>query len=209
MENPPPGTPNSKYNINSMADVTPTGGQGRRRSKPRTRKRPVRIDMTAMVDVAFLLLTFFVLTAVIADGQLMEVVMPPDCESPDCYKKIDQRKIMTLILDEEDMIQYYVGGEDPNVETTDYEDDGLRQVLGEFIYGEETRLGRPMCAAIGNEGIKAGTCWDPIIVLKAKDKSRYGNLVDALDELSIVKAPKFSIAPYTANDSLLLAQASK
>ncbi|MEM7369101.1 MAG: biopolymer transporter ExbD [Bacteroidota bacterium] len=192
-----------------MADVTPTGGQDRRRSTLRTRKRPARIDMTAMVDVAFLLLTFFVLTAVMSDGQLMEVFSPPKCEGEDCYKKIDHRKILTLILDENDQVQYYVGIEEPEVKTTDYDENGMRKIVGEFIYGGSASLGKPLCATVNNEGLGEGRCWDPIIVLKAKNKSRYGNLVDALDELSILKTPKFTIAPFTVNDSLLLAQASK
>ena len=188
-----------------MADVTPNGGQDRRRSKPRARKRSTRIDMTAMVDVAFLLLTFFVLTATMVDNYLLEMVVPPKCEGPDCYKEIDHNKILTLILEEEDVVKYYVGIKDLDVQRTDYDKDGLRQVIADFLYGDRTKQGRPLCTEVDNQGLKQGLCWDPIIVIKAKDKSRFGNLVDALDEIGILRTPKFTIAPYTVNDSLLLA----
>lgn len=190
-----------------MADLTPTGGQDRKRSKVRSHKRSTRVDMTAMVDVAFLLLTFFVLTATISKEHLMEMIVPPECDGIHCFKKINHNKILTLVLDEQDAIQYYVGITDPQIDSTDYSADGLRKVLSDFVYGDSHRLGRPLCTEVDNQGINTGQCWDPIILIKAKDKSRYNNLVDALDELAIVRVPKFTIAPYTPSDSLLLAQA--
>lgn len=188
-----------------MADVD-TGSKGGGRSKkggPKTKKKSTRIDMTAMVDVAFLLLTFFVLTATMASSSVMELTMPPKVDDPedleDLYKKIVEDKIMTLVLDENDIVKYYVGITEPEILETNFSDEGLRKVLLSHIYYGKT-IGAPLCKEVNN----APGCWDPIFVIKPRKQSRYKNLVDLLDELAITQAPKYAIDKFTPDDSLRL-----
>lgn len=192
-----------------MADVDSGGGGGRGRkgSGPKTKKKSTRIDMTAMVDVAFLLLTFFVLTATMSNSGVMELTMPPKAEDiPEEEKrqKIIEDKILTLIVDEEDKVSYYVGSidEDVEVKETNYDKDGLRKViLGHLNYNQV--LGTPRCETGKGARVVKG-CWDPIFVIKPRDGARYKNLVDLLDELAITEAPKYAIDKFTETDSLLL-----
>lgn len=183
-----------------MADVD-TGSKGGGRSKKggsKTKKKSTKIDMTAMVDVAFLLLTFFVLTATMSSSAVMELTMPPKVEEEqeeDLYKKILEDKIMTLVLDENDVVKYYVGITEPEVLETNFSDDGLRKVLLSHIH-----YAKPLCKEVNN----APGCWDPIFVIKPKKQSRYKNLVDLLDELAITQAPKYAIDKFTDADSLLI-----
>lgn len=194
-----------------MADVDSGGGGGGRGKKggPKTKKKSTRIDMTAMVDVAFLLLTFFVLTATMSNSSVMELTMPPKIDDPkqeeDAYKKILEDKIMTIILDADDEVRYYVGITEPDVETVGFDDKGIRDAIKEHIYGNKMRLGIPLCKEVNNAGINEGRCWDPIFVIKPKDVSKYRNLVDVLDEMAILQAPKFAIDKYTNADSLVVA----
>ena len=195
-----------------MADVDTGGGGGGRKKKggPKTNKKSTRIDMTAMVDVAFLLLTFFVLTATMADNAVMELTMPPktdeDIPDEDKYKKIVEDKIMTIVLDEDDKIKYFIGITDPDVETTNYDPNkGIREAIKGHIYGTKKELGVPLCKDVNNVGLNEGKCWDPIFVIKPKKTSRYKNLVDLLDELAIMKAPKFAIDKYSDADSVVIA----
>lgn len=194
-----------------MADVD-TGGDGgghKKKGGSKTKKKSTRVDMTAMVDVAFLLLTFFVLTATMADSTVMELTMPPktdeDVPDEDKYKKIKEEKIMTIILDEDDKIKYFVGITDPDVLTTDFDPKGIRDAIKGHIYTQKKELGIPLCKDVNNVGLNEGRCWDPIFVIKPKDESRYKNLVDLLDELAIMKAPKFAIDKYTDADSVVIA----
>lgn len=165
-----------------MADIQ-TNNEGRRSSSKGSRRRKKRpgIDMTAMVDVAFLLLTFFVLTAMMDEAQRMDIVHPPKGADDPPVKVLD-KKILTVLIDEKNSLHYYVGSQDPEVFETGYSAAGIRKVLLQHQERE-----------------------DPIVVVKPHRSSRYRYLVNMLDELAIVKAPKFVIQDFSPQDSLLLA----
>lgn len=192
-----------------MADVDSGGGGGGRQKKggPKTKKKSTRIDMTAMVDVAFLLLTFFVLTATMSSEGVKEMIMPPklnDLPEEERTKKIAEDKIMTIIVAEDNKVDYFIGITDIDVKTTDFSDAGIRKAIMYHLRGDGTR---PRCDEVDNQGINEGRCWDPIFVIKPKDKSNYGSLVDLLDEMTITGAPKYAIDKYTDDDSVRVAQA--
>ncbi|MEL6194353.1 MAG: biopolymer transporter ExbD [Bacteroidota bacterium] len=191
-----------------MADVDSSSGGGRgKKGGPKTKKKSTKIDMTAMVDVAFLLLTFFVLTATMSNNGVMELTMPPkakdDIKEEDLRVDILEDKIMTIVLEDDDKISYYVGITNPEVLTTNYSSDGIRKVLvGHLTYGPRIN-GQARCET-GKGARVVKNCWDPIFVIKPKKSSRYKNLVDLLDELAITEAPKYAIDKFTPEDSLLL-----
>ncbi|MEL6850254.1 MAG: biopolymer transporter ExbD [Bacteroidota bacterium] len=188
-----------------MADVDTGGGGGRGKKGggSKTKKKSTHIDMTAMVDVAFLLLTFFVLTATMANSGLIELAMPPkaddNIDEEDTRKKIIEDKIMTLVLDDDDKITYYVGITEPEIQHTDFGKKGLRNVILSHIH--QGGGGAPLCVEVNN----AAGCWDPIFVIKPRKQSRYKNLVDVLDEFAITKAPKYAIDKFTPQDSVFIA----
>lgn len=190
-----------------MADVdSGGGGGGHKKGGPKTKKKSTKIDMTAMVDVAFLLLTFFVLTATMSNSGMMELTMPPkvdeDIPDEETRQKIVEDKIMTLIVDENDVVTYYVGITEPEVKETGYSSEGLRKVLLGHLNNHIT-LGVPRCQT-GKGARVVKDCWDPIFVVKPRDGSRYKNLVDLMDELAITQAPKYAIDKFTPEDSLLI-----
>ena len=180
----------------NMADVNNQGSSSGKKSVRKTKRKSTKIDMTAMVDVAFLLLTFFVLTATMSDAYVMEVVKPPKCEGPDCGLPIDEEKILTLILEDNDEVSYYHGNDLEGLETTDFSDSGIRKAILTHL-----RRHPELCSKTEN---KDG-CWDPIFVIKPKKESKYSNLVDILDEMAITDAKKYAIGEYTNLDSLAFA----
>lgn len=192
-----------------MADLdTSSGGGSGKKSGPKAKKQSTRIDMTAMVDVAFLLLTFFVLTAVIADFSVMNLTMPPKAEDiPEEEKKaqVDEEKVVTLILSEKDTIIWFKGITEPEVFKTTYDPKkGLRKVILDHL---RSRPDLPMCSELKKKDPNANTksgCWDPIFVVKPRFNARYGNLVDALDELVICGADKYAVAKFEEKDSILV-----
>lgn len=174
-----------------------SGGKG----KPK--KKSTRIDMTAMVDVAFLLLTFFILTTTMATPKQMEVVVPPkqkeERDPEDYTKKVQEEKVLTVILGSKDRVHYYVGITNPTIITTNFSDKGIRKVIYDHIYTKALKYNGYIC---GGEIKK--NCWDPIIVIKPHKRSRYKNIVDILDEMHITAARKYALTQITPVDSVLL-----
>lgn len=188
-----------------MADVDTGGGGGRgKKGGSKTKKKSTKIDMTAMVDVAFLLLTFFVLTAVIQDYSIMALTMPPKDDTlteDDIKADVDEEKVVTIILGEKDTVHYFHRITDVEVEYTTFDPEtGLSKVLQEHLK-RYPRLCRDEKEKYGEE---TDGCWDPIFIIKSKKKAKYRNLVDCLDEMSIQGAPKYAIDVFNSRDSLIL-----
>ena len=66
-----------------MAEIIEGGGGHEKGGKKRPKKSPVRMDMTPMVDLAFLLLTFFILATSLSKPKTLEIVYPKDVENPE------------------------------------------------------------------------------------------------------------------------------
>ncbi|MEZ4687929.1 MAG: biopolymer transporter ExbD, partial [Bacteroidia bacterium] len=87
-------------------------------SHARTRGRPIRkrsrsyVDMTAMVDVAFLLLTFFVLSAVVSKDHVLDFFPPPK-NTPVSEQK--EELVLSVILDKNNKVWYYTGITEPEI----------------------------------------------------------------------------------------------
>jgi biopolymer transport protein ExbD len=168
-----------------MAEVSsPAGGQGR--GKVRSKKTSTRIDMTPMVDLAFLLLTFFMLTTQLLDPFVMEVKMPEKPDPKDPPFTVSDKQVITLVLGENDKIYWYQGVNDPEVHTTNYSADGVRKLLLQK-----------------NAEIK-----NMYILIKPSAQSRYKNIVDIFDEISITEMKNYALVKITADDTKLIAAAN-
>src|ERR1051325_4524678 len=92
-----------------MAEVVQSGGRGHK-GKKRMGRVGVRLDMTPMVDVAFLLLTFFMLTTTLLTPQVMEISLPPDSKVP---VQIAESNLLTLRIRGDQTIFWNMGQEPP------------------------------------------------------------------------------------------------
>src|SRR3954470_24301232 len=80
------------------------GGKGGKHNKVRAKKSSTHIDMTPMLDLAFLLLTFFMLTTTFSKPKTMELNMP-DKEG----EKKEVNNALTVLLTGDNKICYYPG----------------------------------------------------------------------------------------------------
>src|ERR1051326_9010450 len=94
-----------------MAEIMESGGGGHgKHQKKRAKKHSSRVDMTPMVDLGFLLLTFFVLTTQFSKPKTMEINMPVDPKDSTKKQKVNEDNAMTVMLTENaDKIYYYYG----------------------------------------------------------------------------------------------------
>lgn len=179
-----------------MAELDTGGGGGKHKGgKPRGKKASTRIDMTAMVDLAFLLLTFFVLTTTISKPNVLPVVIPPKVDPNEKEEveppKVAETKILTLILGANDLIYAYPGildpesGKNPEVLTLTFAPEKLRELIKE------------------RQKIVKGQFNDEkelIVLIKPLSTSRYGNVVDILDEMNISEVKKYTLAELNDNE---------
>jgi biopolymer transport protein ExbD len=162
-----------------MAELdTSQGGGHKKGKKKRSKKASTRVDLTPMVDLAFLLVTFFMMTTTFSKPQTMEINMPVKSSTGET-SDTKASQTMTLILGENDKVFWFKGTPDTaNFSTTDYSPNGLRRILIDI-----------------NKSTRDLTC-----IIKPTDKSNYRNMVDALDEMSIIGIKRYALVSDFAPD---------
>jgi len=163
-----------------MAEISQ--GSGKKDGKVRSKKTSTRIDMTPMVDLAFLLLTFFVMTTTLNKPQTMEITMPEKPKVEDKQPLVNEKRVLTLVLGGEDKIYWYLGITDPKVELSNFSNDGIRKLLLQQ-----------------NSQIK-----EMVVLIKPSDESKYKNVVDILDEMNISNIARFALVDITPVDKELI-----
>lgn len=169
-----------------MAELNTDGGGGKKGGgKVRSKKQNSKVDLTAMVDLAFLLITFFMLTTTLSKPQSMDLTLPDKEKDPTKKEediKVDENRTVTLLLGENGKLVRYMGMlEKPLAAPKDfsYGKDGIRKELlsrMEQVKQYSTAKGKP------KDGM--------IVIIKPTKKSTYRNLVDVLDEMAIVGVNK-------------------
>jgi len=80
-------------------EVVERGKPGKQKGVRRPKRRvSIRIDMTPMVDIAFLLLIFYMVTTVFAMPQAMEINLPPKDQKEEI--EIKESNLMTIRVDD-------------------------------------------------------------------------------------------------------------
>src|SRR3954465_7542701 len=93
-----------------MAEVQQdSSDHGGKHKKVRAKKASTHIDMTPMVDLAFLLLTFFILTTTFSKPKTMDITMPVKDAPKEQQTKIKASLAMSILLTENDKIIWYMG----------------------------------------------------------------------------------------------------
>ncbi|WP_432671792.1 ExbD/TolR family protein [Flavobacterium sp. SM2513] len=179
-----------------MAQLDTGGGKADKGGKVRSKKQNSSVDLTAMVDLAFLLITFFMLTTSLSKPQSMDLAMPDkDIEIKEPML-IDENRTMTIVLGPESKLKYYMGQIDKPLEGPDdlsYSKESLRTKILQKI--------KSVPLATRNTDKPNG---EPLIVLiKATKESTYKNLVDVLDEMAITKVKIYAIDDITAQEKQL------
>ena len=154
-------------------------------TKHSMKRMPVRVDLTAMVDLAFLLITFFMLTTSLAKPRAMQVIMPvpgPDGGDP-------ASRSMTICLGKNNEVLYYLGLIDKPIiqPAITNSGNGIRTAILETAKKVFAKTGKSM-----------------IVLIKPDDHSKFASLVDALDELDITKVQTYAIAKISPKDIDLL-----
>lgn len=177
-----------------MAELN-TGGGDSKGKKVRSKKQDAGVDLTAMVDLAFLLITFFMLTTSLSKPQSMNLAMPDKNKEQIDEPVLDvaDDRTLTILLGEKNKMVWYYGLPKTPIEgptVVGYGKNGIRKELLAKTKSVVAKYGDP----------KKGL----IVLVKASKKSTYRNLVDILDEIAITKVPTYAIVDITPEDKAML-----
>jgi len=189
-----------------MAELNTGGGDGGKGGKKRAKKQSTRVDMTPLVDLAFLLLTFFVLTSTFSKPKVLRMIFPEKLKDPMNQKAPEVKNGLTILLVENNRIFYYNGALDKNTVLleTDYTKDGIRKVLIDrnaalikqlFEYQKELDK-IPAADTAGKnkvlDKVKEAQRKSTLnVIVKTDDKASYRNMIDMMDELLITQVAKY------------------
>lgn len=145
--------------------------------KVRAKKQSTKTDMTPMVDLAFLLLTFFLLTTTFKDSYVLQLHMPEPVDDPANQALLSPENAFNLVLAEDNKLYWWIGHA-PSAAPTDYSSQGIRKIL------LERREANPKL----------------MVLIKPSERSRFENVVDILDEMEITHITRYAIVDFTAED---------
>ncbi|TAE18421.1 MAG: biopolymer transporter ExbD [Bacteroidetes bacterium] len=158
-------------------------------SNSSSRRLSTHVDMTPMVDLGFLLITFFMLTTTLLQPQVMEIFMPHKGGETMPTKASNT---VTLLLGKNNQVHLYRGtlADNPTKELLTYDSNSLRKRLLE--------LKRSIGTAFNTRTNRHEEAM--VVVIKAEDKATYKNVIDVLDEINICDINKYALTDISPAD---------
>jgi len=179
-----------------MAEMDTSSGGGHKKGPgvKKAKKLSTRVDLTPMVDLGFLLITFFIFTTTMSQPTAMRLFLPKDADKPEDQNKAKESGALTIILGKDGNIFYYEGILDntaSNFKNSNFGngDEGIRNVI----------LRKK---ASTNEK-------DLVIVIKPSSECTYKNVVDILDEMSINALKRYALVDISDIENQLVVKSEQ
>jgi biopolymer transport protein ExbD len=157
-----------------MASIEGGGDGGGHKKGPgvkKAKKLSTRVDMTPMVDLGFLLITFFIFTTTVAQPTAMKLFLPKDVDKPEDQNKVKESGAFTILLGKQDQVYYYEGLDPSLIKATNFK--GIRE---EILRKK-----------------KSTNPEDLVMILKPSEDATYKNTVDILDEMTIAEIKRYAM----------------
>jgi biopolymer transport protein ExbD len=162
----------------------PAGGGGKHKGGVRSKKMSTRVDLTPMVDLAFLLITFFMLTTTLNKPKAMQLNMPKKTNIEEEKQDVGECQVLNVLLDTLDQVWYYEGLQVAGLQKTTFAgDEGIRKQILRKLKTV------PEACPLTQKGKKR----DAIVLIKMLKGARYKNMVDILDEMDITGCKVYAI----------------
>ena len=159
-----------------MAEMDTSSGGGHKKGPgvKKGKKLSTRVDLTPMVDLGFLLITFFIFTTTMSQPTAMKLFLPKDTEKPEEQNKVKASGALTLILAKNNTVFYYEGELLPD--GSNFKSTGFKEVRDIII--NKKRSTSPD---------------DFVVVIKPTPDATYKNTVDILDEMTINEVKRYAL----------------
>ncbi len=164
-----------------------SGGHKKGPGVKKSKKQSTRVDLTPMVDLGFLLITFFIFTTTMSQPTSMNLSMPKDTDKPDENTKVKESGSLTLMLGKGNVIYYYYGADPATMQTTGYKD--VRNII--------------------LDKKKSTPSEDFFVIIKPDKDATYKNAVDILDEMNINDVSRYAMVDPTPDEYAKIQQTEK
>lgn len=200
-----------------MADIDVAGGDSGHKKGPgvkKAKKLSTRVDMTPMVDLGFLLITFFIFTTTMSTPSTMKLFMPKDDKNEEDKTEVKESGALTIMLGKGNGIYFYEGQLEPdgsNFKSTTYKD--IRdQIIKKKKQVISAHYHTPSCESLQKGAQERGNpdwknaCKDKdfVVVIKPNKEATYKNAVDILDEMTINQVQRFALIDITEDENKLV-----
>lgn len=176
-----------------MAEMNTSPESGRGRGGRRSKKLSTRVDMTPMVDLGFLLITFFMLTTTMAKPKALPLIMPADGEST----PVPESKSLTLLVENNNSVAWYEGL---------VMEDGQQVKLNRSNFSVQTGIGNVIRDKQRRVAKAYGSADALVVMIKVAEGGSYRNMVDALDEMKINRVARYAVVDITEEETKMLAE---
>lgn len=200
-----------------MASIDSGGGDSGHKKGPgvkKAKKLSTRVDMTPMVDLGFLLITFFVFTATMSSPKAMDLRMPKDVDDPTKQTEAKESGALTILLGKGNQVYYYEGKLDETgsgfksatwKEIRDEIIDKKKRVMDkhqhDYNYPEseckrrQENAKNPKDPRDRPDPDWENACLDRdfVVIIKPDQDATYKNTVDILDEMKINQVKTYAM----------------
>ncbi len=206
-----------------MASIEGGGDEGHKKGPgvKKAKKLSTRVDMTPMVDLGFLLITFFIFTATLSSPVAMDLNMPKDTEKVEEESKIKQSGALTILLGKGDQVYYYEGELTEENASSLFKQTtfkGIRdviikkklEVIRDYKPEPKDEEMKQKAKARGDKDWeKAALDRDFFVVIKPNAEATYKNTVDILDEMTINNVKRFAMVKISETEDKLITATQK
>ena len=156
-----------------MAEMDTSGGGGHKKGPgvKKSKKLSTRVDLTPMVDLGFLLITFFIFTTTMSQPSAMKLNLPKDVDKPDEQNKLKESAALTVMPSKADQVYYYEGDDPTKMQVTNLK--GIRDKILD-------KKGRTPADKL-------------VVIIKPDQDATYKDAVDLLDEMTINDIQKYAM----------------
>ena len=197
-----------------MASIDTGGGDSGHKKGPgvkKAKKLSTRVDMTPMVDLGFLLITFFVFTTTMSSPTTLDLNMPKDIKDPKDQTEAKESGALTILLGKNNHIFYYEGQLKVDATGNNFKTSTFKEIRNIIIDKKKSVMSNyrpdPECEQeaekIRTENAKkpvserkyVPVCAqkDLVVIIKPTKEATYKNTVDILDEMTINQIERYAI----------------
>jgi biopolymer transport protein ExbD len=156
-----------------MAEMDTSSGGGHKKGPgvKKSKKLSTRVDLTPMVDLGFLLITFFIFTTTMSQPTAMRLNLPKDTDKPDEQNKLKESAAFTVMPAKNDQVYYYEGLDPSKLQS------GNWKTIRDAILDKKRRTDPS----------------DFMVIIKPDKDATYKNTVDMMDEMKIDDVKRYAL----------------